>query len=142
MNSDSQTLVLTTLGYPDHGHFDAPWQAHAFALTVQLHKRGLFSWPTWVKIFSEHIDANPAEPGESVSDAYFRQWLSALEVLLMQLGVTSTVAVGARAAEWRQAYVNTPHGLAVDLSHASHAPTTPHVPLPKGTPVAVSRPLV
>ncbi len=27
--------------------FHEPWEAQAFAVTLALHERGLFSWPAW-----------------------------------------------------------------------------------------------
>ena len=39
--------------------FDAPWQAQAFSLVVNLHKAGLFEWKTWAEIFSAEIAAAP-----------------------------------------------------------------------------------
>ena len=51
--------------------FDKPWQAKAFSLIVHLHRAGLFPWAEWVRTFSEAIKAAPAQPGESVNDAYY-----------------------------------------------------------------------
>ena len=33
----------------DERPFREPWEAHAFALTLQLHERGLFTWPEWAE---------------------------------------------------------------------------------------------
>ena len=35
--------------------FAEPWQAHAFALTLQLHERGLFSWAEWATALAAEI---------------------------------------------------------------------------------------
>ena len=37
------------------GAFAQPWQAHAFALTLLLHERGLFSWGQWAAMLSAEI---------------------------------------------------------------------------------------
>ena len=35
--------------------FAEPWQAQAFAMTLQLHQRGLFSWPEWAAALAAQI---------------------------------------------------------------------------------------
>ena len=35
--------------------FAEPWQAHAFALVLQLHERGLFTWPEWADALAQQI---------------------------------------------------------------------------------------
>ena len=35
--------------------FEAPWQAHAFAMTLSLHERGVFTWSEWASALSEQI---------------------------------------------------------------------------------------
>lgn len=79
--------------------FDQPWQAKAFSMIVHLHQAGLFPWPEWVRIFSEEIKAAPALPGESVNDAYYRQWASAMEKMAATLGLTGLNDIELRAGE-------------------------------------------
>jgi nitrile hydratase accessory protein len=102
--------------------FDQPWQAHAFALVMQLHRAGAFTWEEWVRVFSREIAAAPALPGESVNDAYYRQWLAALEEIVVTTGLSDRGAMVERADEWRQAYLNTPHGQPIDLANAQCPP--------------------
>jgi len=118
--------------------FGAPWQAHAFAMVVSMHQKGHFTWDRWVTIFSRHIAASPTRPDETDNDAYYRQWLSALEEIVVHKGILATDAVPQRAELWRRAYINTPHGQAVDLLHASCPPGHAHAMLPRGQPIAVS----
>jgi nitrile hydratase accessory protein len=106
--------------------FDHPWQAGAFGLIVQLHKSGHFTWPEWVEVFSAEIQAHPAQPGETTNDAYYRQWLAALEQVVNAEGFVSSEDIAARAEEWRVAYLNTPHGEAVHLANASCPPSSAH----------------
>ena len=40
--------------------FAEPWQAQAFAMTLQLHQRGLFSWPEWAAALAARISAAQA----------------------------------------------------------------------------------
>ncbi len=35
--------------------FREPWEAHAFALAVTLHQKGLFTWPEWAEALSAEI---------------------------------------------------------------------------------------
>lgn len=106
--------------------FDKPWQSQAFALVVSMHKAGLFRWKDWAETFTAEIDAAPALPGESVNDAYYRQWVAALEKMVASLGLVADGDVSSRAQEWRQAYLNTPHGKPILLAHGSCPPAVDH----------------
>ena len=35
--------------------FRAPWEAHAFAMTVALQERGIFSWSEWAAVLADEI---------------------------------------------------------------------------------------
>lgn len=102
--------------------FDEPWQAQAFCMVVELHKQGNFAWDEWVQMFSRHIKANPPLPGESTNDTYYRQLMLSLEEMAGKVGDISEDSMDARIEEWRQAYLNTPHGEAVMLAHATCPP--------------------
>lgn len=106
--------------------FDQPWQAQAFALTVELYKSKLFTWPEWVEVFSAEIKASPVLTGEGVNDAYYRQWMSALEKMVASLKLVEETDLLARTQEWRQAYLNTPHGQPILLVNASCPPRHAH----------------
>ena len=106
----------------DGPRFAEPWMAQAFACTIQLSRRGLFTWSEWVEVFSTEIKAHPAQPGESSNTAYYRQWLAALETIVGLKGAASTIEIAERQEAWRQAYLNTPHGQPVELCHAATAP--------------------
>ncbi len=58
--------------------FAAPWEARAFALTVKLHERGVFSWSQWSEYLAKAIDSAAEKEGSS----YYESWLQALETLL------------------------------------------------------------
>ena len=45
--------------------FAEPWQAHAFAMAVQLHERGLFTWPEWAAALTAQIAAAQAAGGHA-----------------------------------------------------------------------------
>lgn len=98
--------------------FTEPWQAQAFALVVELNRRGRFSWKEWVGTFSAEIARHPATPGEDPIQAYYRQWLAALEALVVAKGLSSGDELTQRKEEWRLAYLRTPHGHPVELARA------------------------
>jgi nitrile hydratase accessory protein len=95
--------------------FAAPWQAQAFAMAVALHERGLFTWPEWAQALARRIVAAPAAPGEDAADAYYRQWLEALEVLVAAKGATSAAELHRYQQAWDHAADRTPHGQPVTL---------------------------
>lgn len=130
-----------TLGLPLDSEgpvFEHPWQAQAFSLVVHLHQAGYFSWAQWVQVFSDQIRATPAQPGESVNNAYFRQWSDAMETLVETLGLCGRDTISQRADEWCRAYLNTPHGEPVNLMNASCPPAHAHPHSRRTGPVTVS----
>ena len=58
--------------------FSAPWEAHVFAIALQLHEKGIFTWPEWSEYLSEAIYSNQGEG----NIAYYVSWLEALIRLL------------------------------------------------------------
>lgn len=118
--------------------FEHPWQAQAFSLIVYLHQAGLFSWKTWVDVFSKEIKASPMQAEESINDAYYRQWVSATENMLLSLELTGKEDIIRRTNEWRQAYLNTPHGMPVVLTSATCAPAHNHHHPARRSPIAIS----
>jgi nitrile hydratase accessory protein len=102
--------------------FAEPWQAEAFACTLQLSRQGVFTWAEWVAAFSAEIKTAPVRPGETHNEAYYRQWLTALERIVGQKGAASPSEIDARQEAWRQAYLNTPHGAPVELANAACPP--------------------
>ena len=98
----------------DEAAFAEPWQAEAFALTVALHQRGLFSWSEWAQALS----AETGKPDAAVDGSdYYAHWLAALEALLAAKGVTRPSEVDALAAAWERAAHATPHGAPIRLEN-------------------------
>jgi len=92
--------------------FAAPWQAQAFALTLQLHEQGAFTWPEWAQALSETLAAaGPQDDGSR----YYEHWLAALERLVTEKGLAGAEALDARKHAWADAYRRTPHGKPVLL---------------------------
>jgi nitrile hydratase accessory protein len=65
--------------------FNEPWEARAFAMTLALHERGLFTWPQWAAALSQQIDHARAAGDADLGDTYYQHWLRALESLVSAL---------------------------------------------------------
>ena len=106
--------------------FASPWQAQIFSLVVGLHESGCFSWNEWAEALSREIaeDFNSGPDGVKThekidpSDSYYRLWVSALEQILADKTILDSDEVRERVTQWRDAYLNTPHGAPVTLSMA------------------------
>ena len=74
--------------------FREPWEAQAFAMTLLLHEKGLFTWQEWTQALSDRIAA-ASETGEpDTGETYYLHWLAALEALVAEKGLG-----GCRAAD-------------------------------------------
>jgi nitrile hydratase accessory protein len=98
--------------------FAAPWQAQAFALTLALHQKGLFTWPEWAQALAARIRAEPAAADEDAGDAYYRQWLGALEDMVAARGASSPAELARYQQAWDRAADRTPHGQPITLQPA------------------------
>jgi len=98
----------------DEPAFAEPWQAEAFALTLALHERGLFSWSEWADALSKEVKRPDAAADGS---DYYARWLAALEALLAGKGVISDPQVATVAAAWQRAAHATPHGQPIRLEN-------------------------
>ncbi|MBV8684798.1 MAG: nitrile hydratase accessory protein [Caulobacteraceae bacterium] len=99
----------TPFGAPERPPFAEPWQAQAFALAVQLHAQGAFTWPEW----SQALGAALAAGGDDAD--YYDCWVAALERLASERGLASAGVLGDRKQAWADAYRRTPHGKPVEL---------------------------
>jgi nitrile hydratase accessory protein len=66
--------------------FEAPWQAHAFAMTLSLHEQGVFTWTEWAAALSEEIQFAQKAGDPDRGDTYYLHWLKALETLATRKG--------------------------------------------------------
>jgi len=67
--------------------FNQPWEARAFAMTLALHERGVFTWPQWAEALSRQIELARAAGDEDLGATYYQHWLRALESLVSDLKV-------------------------------------------------------
>lgn len=112
-------------GPTDAPVFAEPWQAHAFALTLALHERGLFSWPEWAGALAAEIEAAQAAGDPDRGDTYYRHWLAALERLVAAKGASSADELARTRAAWDQAAGRTPHGQPIELRPDDFVPAAP-----------------
>jgi len=101
--------------------FRAPWQAQAFAMTLALYERGLFTWPEWAQALAGRIRAAPAQAGEDAGDAYWRQWLETLEAMVAAKGASTADELQRYQQAWDHAADRTPHGQPIELRPSDFA---------------------
>lgn len=99
--------------------FNAAWEAQAFALTLSLHERGVFTWTEWAAALTEEIKAAQAAGDPDLGDTYYQHWLKALERLVVEKGVASAEALHDTAHAWEEAALATPHGQPIVLKGRS-----------------------
>ncbi len=95
--------------------FAEPWQAQAFALTVQLSQAGYFGWREWAGTLAAALREATARGSPDDGSRYYEHWLIALERLCLAKGLTDAEALDVRTAAWADAYRRTPHGQPVEL---------------------------
>lgn len=113
--------ILTSADGEVEPVFAEPWQAQAFAMTLQLHQRGLFSWPEWAAALAAQIQAAQAAGDADLGNTYYRHWLAALETLVASKGAARADELSRCARAWDQAADRTPHGQAIVLQPGDYA---------------------
>jgi nitrile hydratase accessory protein len=97
--------------------FSAPWEAHAFAMTLRLHERGVFTWSEWADALAEAIRRAQGRGDPDDGSTYYTHWLAALEAIIAEKGLTDAVALDDRRAAFDRAAKATPHGEPVLLQN-------------------------
>jgi len=97
--------------------FREPWEAQAFAMTLLLHERGLFTWSEWARVLGEAIRAAEVNGDDQDGSGYYRHWLAALEWLVSAKDIASPQALVDRRAAWDRAAHATPHGAPIWLEN-------------------------
>ena len=100
--------------------FAEPWQAQAFAMTLQLHQRGLFSWPEWAGALAAQIQAAQQQGDADLGNTYYQHWLAALESLVASKGAARADELARCALAWQHAADRTPHGQPIVLQLGVH----------------------
>ncbi len=95
--------------------FKEPWEAQAFAMTLALHQKGVFTWTEWAEALAAHIATAQAAGDPDLGDTYYHHWLAALESLVAAKGVSSMDELMRHQQAWDHAADRTPHGQPVEL---------------------------
>ena len=95
--------------------FREPWEAQAFAMTLALHERNLFTWPEWAATLADEIKKAQAAGDPDTGETYYRHWLAALERIVAEKGVADAKALDRYYDAWDHAADRTPHGEPIEL---------------------------
>jgi nitrile hydratase accessory protein len=97
--------------------FREPWEAQAFALVVDAHQKGLFTWSEWAQALSQEIKAAQAQGDPDTGETYYQHWLCALEQLVIAKGAISRSGLTDLQNAWERAAKATPHGQPIMLEN-------------------------
>jgi nitrile hydratase accessory protein len=95
--------------------FHEPWEAQAFAMTLALFRRGLFTWPEWAASLAAEIERAQAAGDPDTGNTYYRHWLAALEGLVAAKGIADASTLSRYRDAWDHAADRTPHGTPIEL---------------------------
>jgi nitrile hydratase accessory protein len=95
--------------------FREPWEAQAFAITLALHERGLFTWKEWAAALATQIKRAQAAGDPDTGETYYSHWLAALEKLVAEKGVTTQATLHRYRDASDRACDRTPHGKPIEL---------------------------
>jgi len=95
--------------------FREPWEAHAFAMALTLHDRGVFTWPEWAAALAAEIKRAQAAGDPDTGETYYRHWLATLEGLVAAKGVSTSDTLHRYRDAWDHAADRTPHGQPIEL---------------------------
>ena len=102
--------------------FKEAWEAQAFAMTVALYEKGLFTWKEWTEALAREIKAAQAAGDPDLGNTYYDHWLAALEGLVVAKGATSAAVLHDTQHAWEDAARATPHGKPIVLPGRGQPP--------------------
>jgi nitrile hydratase accessory protein len=100
---------------PDGPVFREPWEAHAFAMALTLHARGLFTWTEWAATLADEIRRAQSAGDPDTGETYYIHWLATLERMVSEKGVASAATLDRYRDAWDHAADRTPHGKPIEL---------------------------
>ncbi|WP_420132893.1 nitrile hydratase accessory protein [Rhodopseudomonas sp.] len=121
MSVDAQASAVAAGSVPglprddDGPVFREPWEAHAFAMAVTLHARGLFTWPEWAAALADEITRAQQRGDPDTGETYYQHWLTTLERMVATKGVASPATQAQYRDAWDRAADRTPHGRPIEL---------------------------
>src|SRR5512144_2684156 len=95
--------------------FREPWEAHAFAMALTLHARGLFTWSEWAATLADEIRRAQSAGDADTGETYYMHWLATLERMVSEKGVASHATLDRYRDAWDHAADRTPHGKPIEL---------------------------
>jgi nitrile hydratase accessory protein len=108
--------AMTTIPRDTEGLvFREPWEAHAFALALILHDKGLFAWTEWAAMLGEEIKKAQAAGDPDTGATYYHHWMATLERMVAEKNVTTAETLTQYCHAWDRAAHRTPHGAPIDL---------------------------
>jgi nitrile hydratase accessory protein len=118
---DPQAALRAAIAVPgvprdaDGPVFREPWEAQAFAMTLALHERGLFTWTEWAATLAAEIKRAQGAGDPDTGETYYSHWLAALEKLVEEKGVATGQTLHRYRDAWDHACDRTPHGQPIEL---------------------------
>ncbi len=95
--------------------FRAPWEAQVFSLVCALQEAGTLPQAEWSAALGEEIRRAQEQGDPDLGDTYYAHCLAALETWLLAANLAAGEEIRQRIADWRAAYLRTPHGQPVEL---------------------------
>jgi nitrile hydratase accessory protein len=95
---------------PEGPIFHEPWEAQAFAMTLALQERRLFTWGEWTAVLGEEIRRAQVTGDPDSGETYYHHWLAALERIVAEKGVADAASLARCHRAWKRAAERTPHG--------------------------------
>ncbi len=92
------------------------WQAQALATALSLQEAGVITATEWSVALGAAIERARAGGDPDLGDTYYDHVLDALETLLREKDLIPAEELGARKAQWNEAYLTTPHGQPVTIT--------------------------
>ena len=109
-------------GAADVPVFAEPWQAQAFAMAVQLHAKGVFTWPQWAHALSQTIAQAGAAGDPDDGSGYYQHWVDALEHLVLAHNLGTAEQIHRLEHAWEAAAARTPHGQPIEVQAQDFSP--------------------
>lgn len=95
--------------------FDEPWQAQVLGIADALVASGVIAADAWAARLGAILQMRAQAGAADDAKTYYGAVLEAVEALLAEGGSADGSEIDVRERQWRQAYLNTPHGKPVEL---------------------------
>jgi nitrile hydratase accessory protein len=84
-------------------------------MTLQLHEKGLFTWPEWAATLTQEIRHAQVAGDTDTGTTYYIHWLNALEAMVLAKQLGTADQIHALEHAWEDAAARTPHGQPIVL---------------------------